>query len=104
MQQLHHLIDGIIQVNASIIVCPSVFAGEVCSSQDKGIQQLCLVGERLIARCFKEEAGKLCIADGLLRLVLIDILCHSIYGQLEARFRGQAINCTAHPEMLLQTP
>ena len=56
-----------------------------------------------ISNYFKEKAGKLRIADCPLRLVLIDILCHSFYGQLEARFRGQAINCTAHPEILLQT-
>ena len=39
VQQLAHLVDGVIQINFAIIVGPSVFAGQVRSTQDHRIQQ-----------------------------------------------------------------
>lgn len=39
VQQLAHLVDGVIQINFAIIVGPSVFAGQIRSTQDHRIQQ-----------------------------------------------------------------
>ena len=39
VQQLTHLVDGVIQINLPILVSPSVFAGQVRSTQDHRIQQ-----------------------------------------------------------------
>ena len=39
VQQLAHLVDGVIQINFAIIVGPSVFAGQISSTQDHRIQQ-----------------------------------------------------------------
>lgn len=40
VQQFAHLVDGVIQINFAIIVGPSVFAGQIRSTQDHRIQQL----------------------------------------------------------------
>lgn len=39
VQQLAHLVDGVVQINFAIIVGPSVFAGQICSTQYHRIQQ-----------------------------------------------------------------
>ena len=39
VQQLTHLVDGVIQINFAIIIGPSVFAGQIRSTQDHRIQQ-----------------------------------------------------------------
>ena len=35
VEQFHYLVDGIVEVNASIFICPAVFPGQVCPAQDK---------------------------------------------------------------------
>ena len=45
VEQLHYLVDGIVEVNPPVFVHPPVFSGQVCPAQDKGIQYLCFVGQ-----------------------------------------------------------
>ena len=35
VEQLHYLIDGIVEVNAPIFICPAVFPGQVCPRRIK---------------------------------------------------------------------
>ena len=82
VEQLHYLVDGIVEVNAPIFICPAVFPGQVCSAQDKGIQYLCFVGQGCECGGFKKEIRKPGKADRLFRLMNINqyfYLCISIY-------------------------
>ena len=89
VEQLHYLVDGIIKVNPPIFVCPTVFPGQVCPAQDKGVQNLCLVGQGLECGGFKEEIREPGEAERLFRLMDINGVCHIVFcGRLEARFRG----------------
>ena len=92
VEQLHYLVDGIVEVNPPIFICPAVFPGQVCPAQDKGIQYLCFVGQGRECGGFKKEIGKPGKADRLFRLMNINRACHSVFcGQLERHFRGSAI-------------
>ena len=98
VEQLHYLIDGIVEVNAPIFICPAVFPGQVCPAQDKGIQYLCFVGQGCECGGFKKEIGKPGKADRLFRLMYINGVCHIVFcGRLEACFRGQTVVSIACP-------
>ena len=79
VEQLHYLVDGIVEVNPPIFICPAVFPGQVCSAQDKGIQYLCFVGQEHECRGFKEKVGQACEADRLFRLMYINGVCHIVF-------------------------
>ena len=79
MEQPDHLADGIVQVNAPVLVSPAILAGEVCPAQDKGVQQLCFVRQHLIGECFKQEIGELGKAPRFLLLMDINGFCHGIF-------------------------
>ena len=105
VEQLHYLIDGIVEVNAPIFVCPAVFPGQVCPAQDKGIQYLCFVGQGCECGGFKKEIGKPGKADRLFRLMDINGVCHIVFcGRLEACFRGQTVVSIACPCSVLAKP
>ena len=90
VEQLHYLIDGIVEVNAPVFVRPAVFPGQVCPAQDKGIQYLCFVGQGCECGGFKKEIGKPGKADRFLRLMNINSVCHTVFcGQLGGHFRGE---------------
>ena len=57
VEQLHYLVDGIIKVNPPIFICPAVFPGQVCPAQDKGVQNLCFVGQGCECGGFKRKLG-----------------------------------------------
>ena len=104
-EQSDHLADGIVQVNPSVFVRPAVLAGQLRPPQDKGVQHLCLVGQGLECRGFKEEIGEPGKADGFFRLVNVNRVCHSVFcGRLEARFPGWAVNHTVRPGLGLAEP
>ena len=105
VEQLHYLIDGIVEVNAPIFVRPAVFPGQVCPAQDKGIQNLCFVGQGCECGGFKKEIGKPGKADRLFRLMDINGVCHIVFcGRLEARFRGQTVVSITCPCSVLVKP
>ena len=105
VEQLHYLIDGIVEVNAPIFVRPAVFPGQVCSAQDKGIQYLCFVGQGCECGGFKKEIRKPGKADRLFRLMNINRACHSVFcGRLEARFPRKMILHTTRPGYELAKP
>ena len=105
VEQLHYLVDGIVEVNAPIFVRPAVFPGQVCPAQDKGIQYLCFVGQGRECGGFKKEIGKPGKADRLFRLMDINGVCHIVFcGRLEARFRGQTVVSIACPCSVLAKP
>ena len=105
VEQLHYLVDGIVEVNAPIFICPAVFPGQVCSAQDKGIQYLCFVGQGCECGGFKKEIRKPGKADRLFRLMNINRACHSVFcGQLEARFPRKMILHTTRPGYELAKP
>ena len=105
VEQLHYLVNGIVEVNALVLVRPAVLAGQLRPAQDKGVQHLCLVGQRAECRGFKEKVGQACEADCFLRLMNINCACHIVFcGQLEARFPGWAIKNTARPGFGLAEP
>ena len=68
-EQLHYLIDGIVEVNPPIFICPAIFPGQVCPAQDKGIQHLCFVGQWRECGGFKKEIGKPGKANRFFRLM-----------------------------------
>jgi len=104
VEQLHYLVDGIVEVNAPVFVRPAVFPGQVCPAQDKGVQYLCFVGQWRECGGFKKEIGKPGKADRLFRLMDINGVCHIVFcGRLEARFRGQAVVSIASPVLCLQS-
>ena len=89
VEQLHYLVNGIVEVNPPIFICPAVFLGQVCLAQDKGVQYLCFVGQRAECGGFKEEIREPGEAERLFRLMDINGVCHIVFcGRLEARFRG----------------
>ena len=105
VEQLHYLVDGIVEVNAPIFICPAVFPGQVCSAQDKGIQYLCFVGQGCECGGFKKEIRKPGKADRLFRLMDINGVCHIVFcGRLEACFRGQTVVSIACPCSVLAKP
>ena len=105
VEQLHYLVDGIIEVNPPIFICPAVFPGQVCPAQDKGIQYLCFVGQGCECGGFKKEIGKPGKADRLFRLMDINGVCHIVFcGRLEACFRGQTVVSIACPCSVLAKP
>ena len=105
VEQLHYLVDGIVEVNAPIFICPAVFPGQVCSAQDKGIQYLCFVGQGCECGGFKKEIRKPGKADRLFRLMNINRACHSVFcGRLEARFPRKMILHTTRPGYELAKP
>lgn len=105
VEQLHHLIDGIVEVNPPVFVRPAVFSGQVCPAQDKGVQHLCFIGQGRECGRFKKEIGKPCKADRLFRLMDINGVCHIVFcGRLEARFRGQTIVSIACPGLVSAKP
>ena len=79
MEQVHHFIDGIVQVNAPVLVRPAVLAGKVCPAQDKGVEQFPLVGQRRECGGFKEKIWQPRETDGFLRLMDIYGVCHSVF-------------------------
>ena len=90
VEQLHYLVDGIVEVNPPIFICPAVFPGQVCPAQDKGVQNLCFVGQWRECGCFKEEIREPGEADRFLRLMNINSVCHTVFcGQLGGHFRGE---------------
>ena len=92
VEQVNHLADGVIQENPSAVIRPPILAGQLCPAQDKGVQNLCLVGQGLECGGFKEEIREPGEAERLFRLMDIDGICHSAFcGRLEARFPGRAI-------------
>ena len=105
VEQLHYLVDGIVEVNPPIFVRPAVFPGQVCSAQDKGIQYLRFVGQGRKCRGFKKEIRKPGKADRLFRLMNINRACHSVFcGRLEARFPRKMILHTTRPGYELAKP
>ena len=105
VEQLHYLVDGIVEVNAPIFVRPAVFPGQVCPAQDKGIQYLCFVGQGCECGGFKKEIRKPGKADRLFRLMNINRACHSVFcGRLEARFPRKMILHTTRPGYELAKP
>ena len=72
VEQLHYLVDGIVEVNPPVFVCPAIFPGQVCPAQDKGIQYLCFVGQGGECGGFKKEIRKPGKADRLFRLMDIN--------------------------------
>ncbi len=57
VEQLHYLVDGIVEVNPSVFVCPAAFSGQVCPAQDKGRQYLCFVGQGVNVGASKRKFG-----------------------------------------------
>ena len=57
VEQLHYLVDGIVEVNPPVFVCPAIFPGQVCPAQDKGIQYLCFVGQGVNVGASKRKLG-----------------------------------------------
>ena len=55
MEQGDYLADWIVQVNAPIFICPAVFPGQLRPAQDKGVQNLCFVGQGCECGGFKKE-------------------------------------------------
>ena len=105
VEQLHYLVDGIVEVNPPVFVCPAIFPGQVCPAQDKGIQYLCFVGQGCECGGFKKEIGKSGKADRLFRLMYINGVCHIVFcGRLEACFRGQTVVSIACPCSVLAKP
>ena len=105
VEQLHYLVDGIIEVNPPIFICPAVFPGQVCPAQDKGIQYLCFVGQGCECGGFKKEIRKPGKADRLFRLMDINGVCHIVFcGRLEACFWGQTVVSIACPCSVLVKP
>ena len=89
VEQTNYFADGIVEVNPPVFVCPTVLAGQLHPAQDKGVQNLCFVGQGCECGGFKEEIGKPDKADRLFRLMDINGVCHIVFcGRLEARFRG----------------
>ena len=98
VEQLHYLVDGIVEVNPPIFICPAVFPGQVCPAQDKGVQNLCFVGQWRECGCFKEEIREPGEADRFLRLMNINSVCHTVFcGQLGGHFRGRTVLDTTSP-------
>ena len=105
VEQLHYLVDGIVEVNPPVFVCPAIFPGQVCPAQDKGIQYLCFVGQGGECGGFKKEIRKPGKADRLFRLMDINGVCHIVFcGRLEARFLGQTVVSIACPCSVLAKP
>jgi len=105
VEQLHYLVDGIVEVNPPVFVCPAIFPGQVCPAQDKGIQYLCFVGQGGECGGFKKEIRKPGKADRLFRLIDINGVCHIVFcGRLEACFRGQTVVSIACPCSVLAKP
>lgn len=92
VEQLHHFIDGIIEIDPAVIVCPSVFSGKVCPSEDICVQYLCFIADRLKGWCFKQEVRELRKAQCFFLLMDIHKPCHCFFcGQLELCFPGYLI-------------
>ena len=105
VEQLHYFVDGIVEVNPPIFICPAVFPGQVCPAQDKGIQYLCFVGQEHECGGFKKEIGEPGKADRFFRLVDINGVCHIVFcGRLEARFPRKMILHTTRPGYELAKP
>lgn len=105
VEQLHYFVDGIVEVNPPIFICPAVFPGQVCPAQDKGIQYLCFVGQGCECGGFKKEIRKPGKADRLFRLMDINGVCHIVFcGRLEACFWGQTVVSIACPCSVLVKP
>jgi len=105
MEQVNHFTDRVIQENPSAVIRPPILAGQLCPAQDKGVQNLCLVGQGLECGGFKEEIREPGEAERLFRLMDIDGICHSAFcGRLEARFPGRAILYTTCPGLGLAEP
>ena len=105
VEQLHYLVDGIVEVNPPVFVHPPVFSGQVCPAQDKGIQYLCFVGQGHECGGFKKEIGKPGKADRFFRLMDINGVCHIVFcGRLEVRFRRQTVVSIACPCSVLVKP
>ena len=105
VEQVNHFADRVIQENPSAVIRPPILAGQLCPAQDKGVQNLCLVGQGLECGGFKEEIREPGEAERLFRLMDIDGICHSAFcGRLEARFPGRAILYTTCPGLGLAEP
>ena len=105
MEQVNHFADRVIQENPSAVIRPPILAGQLCPAQDKGVQNLCLVGQGPECGGFKEEIREPGEAERLFRLMDIDGICHSAFcGRLEARFPGWAILYTTCPGLGLAEP
>ena len=105
VEQGDYFADGIVQVNASVLVSPAVLAGQLRPAQDKGIEQFPLVGQRRECGCFKEKIRETGKADRFLRLMNINRVCHGVFcGRLEACFRGQTVVSIACPCSVLAKP
>ena len=79
MEQTNYFADGIVQVNASVLVSLAVLAGQLRPAQDKGIEQFPLVGQRRECGCFKEKIRETGKADRFFRLMDINGVCHIVF-------------------------
>lgn len=105
MEQVNHFADRVIQENPSAVIRPPILAGQLCPAQDKGVQNLCLVGQGPECGGFKEEIREPGEAERLFRLMDIDGVCHSAFcGRLEAHFSGRTILYTTCPGLGLAEP
>ena len=92
VEQGDYLADWIVQVNAPVFVRPAVLAGKLRPAQDKGVQNLCFVGQGRKCRGFKEKIREPGEADRFLRLMNINSVCHTVFcGQLGGHFRGRTV-------------
>ena len=55
VEQSDYLADWIVQVNAPVLVCPAVLAGQLRPAQDKGVQYLRFIGQERKCRGFNEK-------------------------------------------------
>ena len=83
MEQVNHFADRVIQENPSVVIRPPILAGQLCPAQDKGVQNLCLVGQGLECRGFKEEIGEPGEAERLFRLmnVIVFVIARFVDGR-----------------------
>lgn len=71
--------DGIVQVNAPVLVRPAVLTGQLRPAQDKGVQYLRFIGQGCECGGFKKEIGQPGKADRFFRLMDINGVCHIVF-------------------------
>ena len=88
VEQVNHLADGVIQENPSAVIRPPILAGQLCPAQDKGVQNLCLVGQGLECGGFKEEIREPGEAEHLFRLVIVNRVSYRVLWTVRSPFSG----------------
>lgn len=58
VQQFTYLVDGVVQINFSIVIRPAVSTGQVRSTQDHRIQQFGFAWQGTKTRRFKQKVGQ----------------------------------------------